>query len=47
MCFTQPIDETKINCAWLIEPSIINGENYVNIFNNGDVGEFLNYISNI
>ena len=34
MCFTQPIDETKINCAWLIEPSIINGENYVNIIKN-------------
>jgi len=24
----------------------VPGENYVNIFNNGDVGEFLNYISN-
>ena len=31
MCFTHPIDNTKINCAWLIEPPIINGENYVNI----------------
>ena len=34
MCFTQPIDNTKVNCAWLIEPPIINGENYGNIVKN-------------
>lgn len=30
-CFTQPKNNDKINCAWLIEPPIINGENYINI----------------
>jgi hypothetical protein len=34
MCFVIPKDETKINCAWLIEPPIINGENYQNIIKN-------------
>ena len=34
MCFVIPRDETKINCAWLIEPPIINGENYQNIIKN-------------
>ena len=36
MCFTQPIDDSKINCAWLIEPPIINGENYCNVVKNKD-----------
>lgn len=31
MCFSQTIDESKINCAWIIEPPIINGENYRDI----------------
>lgn len=31
LCFTQPKNNEKINCAWLIEPPIINGENYINI----------------
>ena len=33
MCFNQPIDDTKNNYAWIIEPPIINGENYINIVN--------------
>ena len=36
ICFTQPIDDSKINCAWLIEPPIINGENYSNVVKNKD-----------
>ena len=31
MCFKQPIDDEKLNFAWLIEPPIINGENYSKI----------------
>ena len=31
LCFGTEKDPTKINCAWLIEPPIINGENYVNV----------------
>ena len=34
MCFVSPRDESKTNCAWLIEPPIINGENYINIVKN-------------
>jgi hypothetical protein len=34
MCFDSPRDESKTNCAWLIEPPIINGENYQNIIKN-------------
>jgi hypothetical protein len=34
MCFTQPIDNSKTNCAWLIEPPIINGENYRDVIIN-------------
>lgn len=30
----KPIDESKINCAWIIEPPIINGENYTKVVNN-------------
>jgi hypothetical protein len=30
-CFNQPIDNTKQNYAWIIEPPIINGDNYTNI----------------
>ena len=37
MCFVIPRDETKINCAWLIEPPIINGENYQNIIKNKEI----------
>jgi len=33
MCFRQNLDDTKINCAWIIEPPIINGENYRDIIN--------------
>ena len=36
MCFTQPKDGSKTNCAWLIEPPIINGENYINIVKEKD-----------
>jgi len=31
MCYTQPINPDKINCAWIIEPPIINGENYIEV----------------
>ena len=31
MCFVVEKNSHKINCAWLIEPPIINGENYINI----------------
>jgi hypothetical protein len=31
MCFSQKLDNSKINCAWIIEPPIINGENYRDI----------------
>ena len=31
MCFTQNLDNSKINCAWIIEPPIINGEMYYKI----------------
>ena len=30
-CFNNDIDHTKKNYAWIIEPPIINGENYSNI----------------
>lgn len=36
MCFKQPVAENKTSCAWLIEPPIINGENYINIIKNKD-----------
>lgn len=32
-CYTSVIDETKENYAWIIEPSVINGENYRDIAN--------------
>lgn len=28
MCFIKEVDPSKVNIAWLIEPPIINGENY-------------------
>lgn len=31
---TRLVNESKINCAWIIEPSIVNGENYTYIVNN-------------
>lgn len=31
MCFTQNLDNSKINCGWIIEPPIINGENHRDI----------------
>lgn len=31
LCFLDSKDKSKTNCAWIIEPPIINGENYVNI----------------
>jgi len=41
MCFTQNIDTSKINCAWIIEPPIINGENYRDIIKNKDKFKFI------
>ena len=35
-CFNSSIDSSKINYAWIIEPPIINGENYINICKNYD-----------
>ena len=34
MCFDKQIDDNKINFAWLIEPPIINGDNYTRIIQN-------------
>jgi len=34
LCHTKEIDDNKINFAWLIEPPIINGENYDKILKN-------------
>jgi hypothetical protein len=31
LSLTQPVDSNKLNCAWIIEPPIINGENYRDI----------------
>jgi len=31
MCFTSKIREDKQNYAWIVEPSIINGDNYNNV----------------
>ena len=36
LCFGTEKDPTKINCAWLIEPPIINGENYINVVKEKD-----------
>ena len=34
LCFISELDKSKKNYAWIIEPPIINGENYNNIVNN-------------
>ena len=34
-CFGD-VDDSKINYAWIIEPPIINGENYINITKHSD-----------
>lgn len=48
MCFNQLINPDKINCAWIIEPPIINGENYLNIVKNKDKFKYIfSYIKNI
>jgi hypothetical protein len=48
MCYTQPINLDKINCAWIIEPPIINGENYINVVKNKDKFKYIfSYIKNI
>lgn len=48
MCFSQPIDNTKTNYAWIVEPPIINGENYVNIVkNSGNFKNVFSYIRNL
>lgn len=41
LAYLSEIDGSKINCAWLIEPSIINGENYINVVNNKDKFKFI------
>lgn len=48
MCFTQPINPNKINCAWIIEPPIINGENYINVVKNKDNFKYIfSHIKNV
>lgn len=48
LCFSQSIDESKTNCAWIIEPPVINGENYTNIVKNKDKFKFVfSYIKNL
>jgi hypothetical protein len=45
---TQPIDISKINCAWIIEPPIINGENYIKVINNKNNFKYIfTHIKNI
>ena len=48
LCFSQPIDDTKTNYAWIVEPPIINGENYVNIAKNShNFKNVFSYIRNL
>jgi len=48
LCFSQPIDNTKTNYAWIVEPPIINGENYVNIAKNShNFKNVFSYIRNL
>ena len=48
LCFSQPIDNSKINCAWIIEPPVINGENYINIVRNKNNFKYIfSYIRNL
>jgi hypothetical protein len=47
-CFNQPIDNTKQNYAWIIEPPIINGDNYNNIIKNYEKFKYVfSYYRNI
>lgn len=41
MCFSQNLDNSKINCGWIIEPPIINGENYRDIVNSQNNFKFV------
>jgi len=34
LCFSSQLNESKINCAWIVEPPIINSENYENAIKN-------------
>jgi hypothetical protein len=44
----QTLDKTKINCSWIIEPPVINGENYGNILNKKDEFKYIfTHIKNI
>lgn len=36
MCFIKEVDPSKVNVAWIIEPPIINGENYKHIVEHQD-----------
>jgi hypothetical protein len=48
LCHIHDVDKSKINCAWIIEPPIINGENYVNLLkNNTKFNYVFTYIKNI
>ena len=47
-CFNQPIDNTKQNYAWIIEPPIINGENYRDIVEASNKYKFVfSYLRNL
>jgi hypothetical protein len=39
--YLSELDETKTNCAWIIEPSIINGENYTHTINKKDKFKYI------
>lgn len=41
LAYLSEIDNNKVNCAWLIEPSIINGENYINVVKNKDKFKYI------
>lgn len=48
MCFISEIDKEKNNYAWIIEPPIINGENYINIVKNKNNFKYIfTHIKNI
>ena len=41
LAYLSEIDNNQVNCAWLIEPSIINGENYINVVKNKDKFKYI------
>ena len=41
LAYVSEIDTNKVICAWLIEPSIINGEYYINVVKNKDKFKYI------